>query len=160
MECKKNEESHLSHEDLSSLDEHRGTGHVTSLLEAFKVQRLHLLITALHLHRMERPTWKSCPYATKRGFWVSHRFKKALLTLLIKVLPHLSHFLTAASRSLCSCWPPPAHGRGCPSLQRILCWWAPWGLPGWSGCRAEPCFSQAVRHGATQTLQEEELDKY
>ncbi len=43
-----------------------------------------------------RPTWKSCPYATKRGFWVSHHFKKALLTLLIKVLPHLSQFLTAA----------------------------------------------------------------
>lgn len=50
---KMTKERHLSHKDLSSLDEHRGTGHVTSLLETFKVQRLHLLITALHLHRME-----------------------------------------------------------------------------------------------------------
>lgn len=46
-------ERDLSHEDLSSLDEHRRAGHVTSLLEAFQVQRLHLLIATLHLHRME-----------------------------------------------------------------------------------------------------------
>lgn len=46
-------ERDLSHEDLSSLDEHRRAGHITSLLEAFQVQRLHLLIATLHLHRME-----------------------------------------------------------------------------------------------------------
>lgn len=46
-------ETDLSHKDLSSLDEHRWAGDVESLLETFQVQHLHLLITALHLHRVE-----------------------------------------------------------------------------------------------------------
>ena len=45
---------HLSHEDLGSLDEHRGAGDVEALLQAVQTQLLHLLIAALHLHRVER----------------------------------------------------------------------------------------------------------
>ena len=45
---------HLSHQDLGSLDEHRGAGDVEALLQSVQVQLLHLLVAALHLHRVER----------------------------------------------------------------------------------------------------------
>lgn len=49
----KSPEPHLSHEDLGPLDEHRGAGDVEPLLQTLQAQLLHLLIAALHLHRME-----------------------------------------------------------------------------------------------------------
>lgn len=45
--------SHLSHEDLSPVDEHRGTGNAEPLLQSLQVELLHLLVAALHLDRME-----------------------------------------------------------------------------------------------------------
>lgn len=45
--------SHLPHEDLSPADEHGGTGDVEPLLQSLQVELLHLLVTALHFHRME-----------------------------------------------------------------------------------------------------------
>lgn len=47
-------ETDLSHEDLRSLDEDGGAGHVEALLQALQTQLLHLLIAALHLHWVER----------------------------------------------------------------------------------------------------------
>ena len=52
--CSKVKPPHLSHEDLGSLDEHGGAGDVKALLQAVQTELLHLLIAALHLHRVER----------------------------------------------------------------------------------------------------------
>lgn len=41
--------AHLTHVDLGSLLEHGRAGHIKTLLQPIEPQRLHLLITALHL---------------------------------------------------------------------------------------------------------------
>lgn len=45
--------SHLPHEDLSPADEHRGAGDVEPLLQPLQIELLHLLVAALHFHRVE-----------------------------------------------------------------------------------------------------------
>lgn len=45
--------SHLPHEDLSPVDEHRGAGDAEPLLQSLQVELLHLLIAALHLDRVK-----------------------------------------------------------------------------------------------------------
>lgn len=44
---------YLPHEDLSSVDKHRRAGDVKSLLQPLQIELLHLLVAALHLHRVE-----------------------------------------------------------------------------------------------------------
>ena len=43
----------LPHEDLGSLDEDGGAGDVEPLLQTLQAQLLHLLVAALHLHRVK-----------------------------------------------------------------------------------------------------------
>lgn len=49
----RSEAPHLPHEDLSPADKHGGAGNIEPLLQPLQVQLLHLLITTLHLHRVE-----------------------------------------------------------------------------------------------------------
>lgn len=44
---------YLPHEDLSSADKHRRAGDVKPLLQPLQIELLHLLVAALHLHRVE-----------------------------------------------------------------------------------------------------------
>lgn len=44
---------HLSHEDLSSLDEHWGAADIKPLLQTLQTELLHFLVAALHLDWME-----------------------------------------------------------------------------------------------------------
>ena len=46
--------AHLTHVDLGSLLKHRHAGHVKTLLQSVKPQRLHLLVAAMHLEGVVR----------------------------------------------------------------------------------------------------------
>lgn len=85
-------ETHLSHKNLSSLDEHRRAGDVESLLESLQVQHLHLLITALHLHRMEGQHGNLLHVLgmRRRGYIKVWVFRKGLIPVSLLTSPSFS----------------------------------------------------------------------